>query len=76
MLILIFIAILSLTPGAAGNVKAGVALILGNVLGGVVAVVFFELLVIVPSYPFMVLLILLCGLVLAFLPPRPPELAP
>jgi len=64
MLILIFIAILSLTPGAAGNVKAGMALIMGNVLGGLVAVVFFELLVMVPVFPFMVLLTLLCGLVL------------
>jgi len=64
LLILIFIAILSLQPGAAGNVKAGQALVIGNVIGGMVAVVFFELLVMVPVFPFMVLLTLLIGLVL------------
>jgi len=63
MLILIFIGILSMQPGVAGNIKVGMALIIGNVIGGIASVIFYELLVMVPSFPFMVLLTLLCGLV-------------
>lgn len=63
MLILIFIGILSMQPGVAGNIKVGMALIIGNVIGGIVSVIFYELLVMVPSFPFMILLTLLCGLV-------------
>ena len=64
VLILIFVAILSLQPGFAGSFRMGVALILGNALGGVVSIMFYELLVMVPVFPFMLLLTLLCGLVL------------
>ncbi len=63
MLILIFIGILSMQPGVAGNIKVGMALIIGNVIGGIASVIFYEILVMVPSFPFMVLLTLLCGLV-------------
>jgi len=63
VLILIFVAILSLQPGFAGSFKMGLALILGNAIGGVVSIVFYELLVMVPVFPFMLLLTLLSGLV-------------
>jgi len=63
VLILIFVAILSLQPGFAGSLKTGMALILGNALGGVASIMFYELLVMVPVFPFMLLLTLLCGLV-------------
>ena len=62
ILILVFIAILSMQPGVAGNVKVGLALIIGNVVGGIASVMFYETLVMVPSFPFMILLTLLCGL--------------
>jgi len=63
VLILIFIAMLSSQPGFAKNYKAGGMLILGNVIGGAVAIVFFELLVMVPEFAFLLLLTFLTGLV-------------
>ena len=63
VLILIFVAILSLQPGVVGSLERGKALILGNALGGVVAIIFYEFLVMVPLFPFMLMLTLLCGLV-------------
>jgi len=62
LLVLIFIAMLSLQPAFAANFKAGGALIIGNVIGGLAAIAFYELLVMVPAFPFMVLLTLLSGL--------------
>ncbi len=62
ILILVFIAILSMQPGVAGNLKMGLALITGNILGGIASVLFYETLVMVPSFPLMILLTLLCGL--------------
>ncbi|MBE9491231.1 MAG: DUF2955 domain-containing protein [Bacteroidetes bacterium] len=61
VLILIFIAILSMSPALA-NPKVGLALIAANILGGVVAILVFELLVIVPNFTFMILLTLCVGL--------------
>ena len=63
ILVLVFIGILSMQPGVAGNLKAGKALIIGNVIGGIASVMFYELLVMVPSFPFMIMLTLFCGLV-------------
>jgi hypothetical protein len=62
ILILIFVALLSMQPGFAKDFKAGGALILGNVMGGIAAIAMFELLTIVPEYVFMLLLTLLTGL--------------
>ena len=62
VLILVFVALLSIQPGFAGSFKAGKALIVGNVIGGTVAVIFYELLVMVPLFHFMLLLTLLLGL--------------
>lgn len=63
VLILVFIALLSSQPGFAQNYKAGAALIVANVIGGIVAIVFYELLVVVPEFVFLILLTLLLGLI-------------
>jgi hypothetical protein len=63
LLILVFVGLLSSQPGFASNFKAGAALILGNVMGGVAAIVMYELLAMMPELYFMVLLTFLAGLV-------------
>jgi len=63
LLILIFIAILSMQPSF--NLKTGFLLILGNFVGGIYAIIMYEFLVIVPEFSFLILLILLAGLFLA-----------
>lgn len=63
LLILIFVAILSAQPGFAKNFKGGAALVLGNVIGGAVAVLLFNLLVLMPEFAFLLLLVFLGGLV-------------
>jgi len=55
LIILIFITLLSMQPTF--NYKAGMAMILGNLLGGVFAIVLYELLVMVPFYLFFILLV-------------------
>jgi hypothetical protein len=62
LLVLIFVAILSMNP--AFNIKAGMALILGNLAGGIISIILYEMLVIVPQFFFLILLILLTGLFL------------
>ena len=62
LLILIMIALLSMQPGFAKDFKGGMALIIGNVIGGIAAIVFYELLVMVPEYTFLIVLTLLAGL--------------
>jgi len=63
LLILIFIAILSMQPSF--NFKAGFFLILGNLVGGIIAILMYETLVIVPKFSFMILVIILAGLYFA-----------
>jgi hypothetical protein len=63
LLILVFTAILSMQPGFAKDWKKGKALIIGNTIGGLAAILAFEILTIVPIYGFLLLLILLAGLV-------------
>lgn len=63
LLILIFVALLSSQPGFASNFKAGGALVIGNTIGGIAAIIFYELLVFVPEFGFLFLLTLLAGLV-------------
>jgi hypothetical protein len=62
VLILIFVALLSSQPGFAKNFKAGGALILGNIIGGIAAIVIYELLVLMPEFGFLLLLTLASGL--------------
>ncbi|MCF6224105.1 MAG: hypothetical protein L3J34_10305 [Flavobacteriaceae bacterium] len=61
VLILIFIAILSMSPALA-NPKVGLVLVVANVLGGIVAIVGYKLLSTIPNFTFMILLVLSVGL--------------
>ena len=63
LIILIFITILSMQPSF--NYKAGMAMILGNLLGGIFAIVAYELVVMVPFYPYFVLMVLAVSLFFA-----------
>ena len=63
LLVLIFIALLSMQPSFAKNFEAGFALIIGNVVGGLAAIVFYNLLVVVPEFVFLIVLTLLAGLI-------------
>jgi uncharacterized membrane protein YgaE (UPF0421/DUF939 family) len=49
-------------PGFAKDFKGGLALIIGNAIGGIAAIIFYELLVMVPQYIFLIFLTLLAGL--------------
>lgn len=61
LLVLIFVSILSMNPAFA-NKKAGIALIIANLGGGLAAIVAFNLLTVVPNLIFLGLLTLLFGL--------------
>jgi hypothetical protein len=63
LIILIFITILSMQPSF--NYKAGMAMIIGNLLGGIFAIVAYELVVMVPFYPYFVLMVLAVSLFFA-----------
>ena len=63
LVILIFIALLTLQPSLAAGYKAGLALILGNLAGGIASMIFYDLLVVAPHFGFMVLLTLLSALI-------------
>ena len=56
LIILIFIVLLSMQPSF--NYKAGKAMVIGNLLGGLFAIVAFEMLVMVPQYLFFILMVL------------------
>lgn len=60
VLILTFIAILSMSPALA-NPKVGMVMIIANVLGGVFAILAYRFLVLVPNFTFMILLTLCVG---------------
>jgi multidrug efflux system outer membrane protein len=62
LLVLIYTALLSSQPQFAKDFKSGKALIIGNFIGGVVAMIIYEVLVIVPEYFFMLIIVLLLGL--------------
>lgn len=64
-LIIAFIAILSMNPALEQGKKAGIGLILGNCLGGAVAIVFYQLMKTAPHYGFYVALIGLFSLFIA-----------
>lgn len=63
LIILIFITLLSMNPNF--NIKAGKAMIIGNLLGGIFAIAVYELLVMVPLFPMLILLVLATGLFFA-----------
>ena len=60
-LMLVFIAILSMSPALA-NPKVGKVLIFANILGGVFAIFVYFLLTIVPNFVFMIMLVFIAGL--------------
>ena len=57
LLVLIMAAILLTMPNA-GNPKIGLVMIGGNLIGGILAIVIFELFVIVPNFIFMIIVVL------------------
>jgi hypothetical protein len=61
LLILIFIALLSLKPQSA-NFKGGLMMILANLAGGLAAIIAFNVFTIVPEYIFLILVTLFVGL--------------
>lgn len=63
LIVLIMTAVLSLQPSF--TAKTGLAMILGNLVGGVAAIVVFELLVVVPQFNLFLLFVLLIGLIFA-----------
>ncbi len=62
ILVLIFVAILSLAPSFAGGKTAGKALIAGNLLGGLGSAVFYNLLIVYPAFPVFLALTFLTAL--------------
>ncbi len=64
LLILIYIMLLTGQPGFAKSFKAGGAMLVANVVGGLIAILSYELLVIVRMFPYLLLLVLLWGLIL------------
>jgi hypothetical protein len=64
VVLLVFVSILASNPAVLANAKVGKVMIVANVLGGIIAIVFYELLVMVPVFVFMLLLTLAIGLVL------------
>ena len=65
LLTLIFIALLAMSPGLSEGISAGKFMIIGNTLGGLYAMMFYELLVMVPMFGFFISLTLLVSLLLA-----------
>ncbi|UCE94276.1 MAG: hypothetical protein JSV73_03070, partial [Flavobacteriaceae bacterium] len=61
ILILTFIAILSISPALA-NPKVGFVMIVANILGGMFGILAYKLLVIVPNFIFMMLLVFVIGM--------------
>jgi len=62
VLVLAFVAIMAQQPGLRQGVRSGLALLVGNALGGLAALVGYELLVIVPTFGFLLALMLLVAL--------------
>lgn len=64
LLVLIFIAILSMQAGFGADFKAGKAIIIGNLSGGLLAIVIYEIYALVPIVSFFLMTVLFMGLVL------------
>ena len=62
LVILIYIAILSGMPAFAKNFKVGKFLIVGNLIGGITSIIFYNIMTVIPEFPYMLMLIFLCGL--------------
>jgi hypothetical protein len=66
VLILVFVAILSSQPAFSANFKVGKALIIGNVIGGIISIVFYEVLVMAPVFILMLMMTFSIGLILGW----------
>lgn len=64
LLTMIFVALMSLQPSLAAGRAGGAAMIMGNLLGGLVAILVYNLLRAVPTYSLVVALLTLVGLIL------------
>jgi len=64
LLVLIFIAMLSMQAGFGADFKAGKALIIGNLIGGILAIVIYEVFTLIPLLTFFILSVLFMGLTL------------
>jgi hypothetical protein len=64
LLILIYIMLLTGQPGFAKSFKAGGAMLIANIAGGLIAILVFELLVVVRMFPYLLLMVALWGLIL------------
>ena len=60
--ILVYVGLLSLLPSFAAGWKQGKGMLIGNLLGGIVAIVFYNLLTVYPEFPMFLLLSLIVGL--------------
>ncbi|MFS4416638.1 DUF2955 domain-containing protein [Maribacter sp. 2307ULW6-5] len=76
LLVLIYISILTFQKGFGKGFDEGKLLVLGNLIGGVLAIVFYELVALVPTLPFYFLLMLLVGIFIASRLFGPSPLAP
>jgi len=62
LVILVFIALLSMQPDFANDFKGSKLFVLGNIGGGIAAIIFFELMVIIPHFAFFMALTFLVAL--------------
>ena len=62
LLVLVFIAILAQQPDIKLGIKGSIGLIAGNTLGGLVAIGFYNLLIAVPSFVFLILMTVVVAL--------------
>ena len=62
LLVLVFIAILSMQAGFGSGFKAGKALIIGNLIGGLLAILLYELYTVVPLLIFFLITVSFMGL--------------
>jgi hypothetical protein len=60
--ILVYVGLLSLLPSFAAGWKQGKGMVTGNLIGGLVAIVFYNLLTVYPEFPIFLLLSLVVGL--------------
>lgn len=64
ILVLVFITLLAMQPDLTAGIKGGMGLVTGNILGGAIAIVVYELTVLLPNLLFLTLLIVLVCLLL------------
>jgi hypothetical protein len=63
LLILIFITTLSMQPAFAKDFKGGKSLIFGNLIGGIAAIIVYEIFTVLPEFFYFVIIVLLTGLI-------------